>query len=240
MRTTAAPGAAPGASGAGTDPGDAAPPRAGGVLAVVARTAEVLAHPLLHPGLLAPWERDRLAGIRSPDRREDVLAARLLVRLCTAGHTGLPLEAVAPAQRCPGCGRAGHGRPYLPGRPDLGLSYSHADGLVAAAVGPGAVGIDVEPSTRRPGPLRQLRRLVPAPELREALDGPDPGPALLALWVRREARIKAGRADLPVRVWSDPERSATAAVAALPAVTPSVRALSGLHAPVPAGPRQPG
>ncbi|GLV86426.1 hypothetical protein Slala03_61150 [Streptomyces lavendulae subsp. lavendulae] len=183
-------------------------------IAVVATTREVLAHPALHEGLLAPWERRRLAGIRLPGRRDDVLAARLLVRLCVARHTGLSLRASAPAQLCPGCGGHGHGRPYLRGRPGVGLSLSHADGLVAAAVGPGAVGIDVESSARRPGPLRVLRRLLPEADLREAAARPDAGPALLRLWVREEARLKAGRPGLRLLEWQDHDRAAVAAVAA--------------------------
>ncbi|MFB0626335.1 4'-phosphopantetheinyl transferase superfamily protein [Streptomyces sp. AB3(2024)] len=198
-------------------------------IAVVATTREVLARPGLHEGLLAPWERRRLAGIRVPGRRDDVLAARLLVRLCVARHTGLTLHESAPAQLCPGCGRHGHGRPYLRVRPGLGVSMSHADGLVAAAVGPGAVGIDVEPSTRRPGPPRVLRRLLPEADLREAGAGPDPGPALLRLWVRAEALLKAGRRDLHVLEWQDHDRAAVAAVAATApiAVLPAGAALAG-------------
>ncbi|MFE9740662.1 4'-phosphopantetheinyl transferase family protein [Streptomyces sp. NPDC006477] len=183
-------------------------------LAVVATTREVLDHPELHEGLLAPYERRRLAAIRLPGRRDDVTAARLLVRLCVARHTGLPWDESAPAQLCPSCGRHGHGRPYLRGHPGVGISLSHADGLVAAAVGPGAVGIDVEPATRRPGPLRVLRRLLPEAEIREATAQPDPGPALLRLWIRAEARLKAGRNDLPLLEWTDHDRSAVAAVAA--------------------------
>ncbi|MFH9725596.1 4'-phosphopantetheinyl transferase family protein [Streptomyces sp. NPDC017254] len=182
-------------------------------LAVVATTREVLARPELHEGLLAPWERRRLAGIRLPSRRDDVVASRLLVRLCVARFTGLTPAESAPDQLCPDCGRHGHGRPYLRGRPGVGVSLSHADGLVAAAVGPGAVGIDVEPSTRRPGPLRVLRRLLPEADLDEAAALPDPGPALLRLWVRREARLKAGRDDLHLLEWTDHDRAAVAAVA---------------------------
>ncbi|MFJ1866040.1 4'-phosphopantetheinyl transferase family protein [Streptomyces sp. NPDC088097] len=191
---------------------DAGDPATG--LAVVATTREVLARPELHEGLLAPWELRRLDAIRVPSRREDVLAARLLLRSCVARHTGLPLHRSGPAQLCPGCGRHGHGRPYLPGLPGVGLSLSHADGVVAAAVGPGAIGIDVEPSTRRPGPLRVLRRLLPEADLREAGAQPDPGPALLRLWVREEALLKAGReTPLPLAEWSDHDRAAVAAVA---------------------------
>ncbi|KQX56288.1 MULTISPECIES: 4'-phosphopantetheinyl transferase superfamily protein [unclassified Streptomyces] len=183
------------------------------VLAVVATTAEVLARPELHEGLLAPWERRRLAGIRVPERRDDVVAARLLVRLCAARFTGLPPDGTDLAQLCPGCGRYGHGRPYLRDRPGAGVSLSHADGLVAAAVGPGAVGIDVEPAARRPGPLRVLRRLLPEAELTEASRQADPGPALLRLWVRGEALLKAGQDGLRLHEWTDHRRAAVVAVA---------------------------
>ncbi|NEB54798.1 4-phosphopantetheinyl transferase, partial [Streptomyces griseus] len=74
------PSRAPGS--AGVIPADA------GVFALVATTAEVLAHPELDERLLAPWERRRLAGIRVPGRRDDVVAARLLLRLCASRATG--------------------------------------------------------------------------------------------------------------------------------------------------------
>jgi 4'-phosphopantetheinyl transferase len=188
-------------------------------VAVVATTAEVLAHPDLHEGLLAPWERQRLAPIRLPGRRDDVLAARLLLRLCAARFTGRPPHESAPAQFCAECGRDGHGRPYLPDHPGVGVSLSHADGLVAAAVGPGAVGIDVEPSTRRPGPLSVLGRLLPEDDLREATARPDPGAALLRLWVRREAVLKAGQDGLRLLEWTDHRRAAVVTVASAAPVT---------------------
>ncbi|GGP75516.1 4'-phosphopantetheinyl transferase family protein [Streptomyces sindenensis] len=192
----------------------AGPGRVGaGAVALTATTAEVLDHPELDEGLLAPWERRRLAGIRVPSRRDDVLAARLLLRLCASRATGLPPRDVAPAQRCPGCGRDGHGRPYLPGHPGLGASFSHADGLTAAVVGPGPVGIDVEPLTRRPGPVSVLRRLLPPDEVDAACAEPDPGPALLRLWVRREALFKAGRDDVGLTEWTDRRRAAVVALA---------------------------
>ncbi|MEU2077240.1 4'-phosphopantetheinyl transferase superfamily protein [Streptomyces sp. NPDC013489] len=209
-------------------------------LAVVATTSEVLAHPDLDEALLAPWERRRLAGIRLPSRRDDVLAARLLLRLCVARATGLPPDTPALAQRCPGCGEHGHGRPYLRGRPGVGVSLSHADGLVAAAVGPGAIGIDVEPATRRPGPLHVLRRLLPDADVAEAAASPDAGAALLRLWVRAEARLKAGQVgetgwsgqtglsgqsrqsaqgDIRLLDWTDRPRAAVAAAACATRVT---------------------
>ncbi|MFG3101116.1 4-phosphopantetheinyl transferase [Streptomyces sp. NPDC048182] len=184
----------------------------------MATTAEVLAHPELDESVLHDWERRRLAAVRVPARRDDVVAARLLLRLCAARATGEPPGRHALVQFCPDCRRAGHGRPALRNRPDIGVSMSHADGLVAAAAGPGAVGIDVEPAGRRPRAAAVLRRMLP-----EAADG-DP----LAAWVRREARLKAGRPDGPVRVWTDAGRDATAAVAC----DGPVRCLPDFTAPV--------
>ncbi|MFF9498836.1 4'-phosphopantetheinyl transferase family protein [Streptomyces sp. NPDC014656] len=205
-----------------------------GAFAVVATTREVLDAPGLGPRLLAPWERRRLAAIRVPSRRDDVLAARLLLRLCAARLTGRSPEAAGIAQRCPDCGRDGHGRPYLPAHPGLGVSLSHADGLVAAAAGPGPVGVDVEPAARRPGPLPVLRRVLPGADLHEALAHPDPGPALLRAWVRAEARFKAGppppEAVHHLAEWTDHLRAAvTAAVAAgaPPALLPPSAVLGG-------------
>ncbi|MFJ4340770.1 4'-phosphopantetheinyl transferase family protein [Streptomyces sp. NPDC088915] len=217
------------------------------VLAVVATTGEVLARPELHEGLLAPWERRRLDRVRVPARRDDVLAARLLVRLCAARFTGLPLGASGPEQYCAACDRTGHGRPRLDdrtghgrprldGRPGLGVSLSHADGLVAAAVGPGPVGVDVEPATRRPGPPSVLRRLLPEADLREAAAHPDPGPELLRLWVRGEALFKAGGGTgLRLLERTDRRRGAVAAVAAEAPVT-AFSSLEGLLLPEGAGP----
>ncbi|MFB6841584.1 4'-phosphopantetheinyl transferase family protein [Streptomyces sp. NPDC056361] len=199
--------------------GSAAPGEGRPVSAALATTAEVLAHPELHEGLLAPWELRRLDPIRLPSRRDDVLAARLLLRLCVARFTGRPPHASAPAQSCAACGRDGHGRPFLPGRPGVGLSVSHADGLVAAAVGPGAVGVDVEPSARRPGPVSVLRRLLPEADVRAAAARPDPDAALLRLWVRHEALFKAGGPALRLLEWTDPHRAAVVAVAGTAPVT---------------------
>ncbi|WLQ40653.1 4'-phosphopantetheinyl transferase superfamily protein [Streptomyces laculatispora] len=205
------------------------PPRHDHVVAAVATTAEVLAHPELDADMLAPWERRRLTRIRVPARRDDVVAARLLLRLCASRFTGLAPDAHDLVQFCPECGQYEHGRPSLRDRPRTGVSMSHAHGLVAAAAGPGAVGIDVEPSTRRPGPVAVLRRMLPEADLEAAAASPDPGPELLRAWVRREALLKAGGGGLPLLVWADRRRGATAAVAStVPvAVLPGITAHGG-------------
>ncbi|WNI29226.1 4'-phosphopantetheinyl transferase superfamily protein [Streptomyces sp. ITFR-6] len=188
------------------------PPRHDHVVAAVATTAEVLAHPQLDADMLAPWEHRRLDRIRVPARRDDVVAARLLLRLCASRFTGRAPDAHELIQFCPECERYEHGRPSLRDSPRTGVSMSHAHGLVAAAAGPGAVGIDVEPSTRRPGPMAVLRRMLPEAGP-VAATSQDPGPGLLRAWVRREALLKAGGAGLPLLEWEDPGRGATAAVA---------------------------
>ncbi|PCG82582.1 4-phosphopantetheinyl transferase [Streptomyces sp. WZ.A104] len=232
---------------------DREPPDGRTALAVVATTAEVLDRPDLDEGLLAPWERRRLARVRVPSRRDDVLAARLLLRLCAARFTGRQPHELLPAQFCAACERYGHGRPYLRGHPDVGVSLSHADGLVAAAAGPGAVGVDVEPAARTVGPPPMLARLMSEAQLRAVGALPDPDRAVLRMWVRREALLKAGHpgagsaADVPHTVpdsgsragrpgglhvldWTDERRAAVATVAsAVPArrfsVTPTPSAL---------------
>ncbi|MFG2672160.1 4'-phosphopantetheinyl transferase family protein [Streptomyces sp. NPDC048445] len=203
------------------------PPPHDHVVAAVATTAEVLSHPDLDVDMLAPWEHRRLDRIRVPARRDDVVAARLLLRLCASRFTGRAPDAHELIQFCPECERYEHGRPSLRDSPRTGVSMSHAHGLVAAAAGPGAVGIDVEPSTRRPGPMAVLRRMLPEAELRAAAASQDPGPGLLRAWVRREALLKAGGARLPLLEWEDQGRGATAAVAS----AAPVDVLSGITAP---------
>ncbi|MFJ5846004.1 4'-phosphopantetheinyl transferase family protein [Streptomyces sp. NPDC092903] len=196
-------------------------------MAVLATTAEVLAHPELDADMLAPWEHRRLDRIRVPARRDDVVAARLLLRLCASRFTGRAPDAHELIQFCPECGRYEHGRPSLRDSPRTGVSMSHAHGLVAAAAGPGPVGIDVEPSARRPGPVSVLRRLLPEAGPEAADTSQDPGPGLLRAWVRREALLKAGDAALPLLEWEDPGRAATAAVAS----AAPVDVLPGIAAP---------
>lgn len=77
-----------------------------------------------------------------------------------------------------------HGKPYLPGS-DLRFSLSHADGLCAAVLSKGPIGLDVE----RVRPLRRalLPRFCTPDEI--ALCEKDPDLAV-KIWTRREARAK--------------------------------------------------
>ncbi|RAJ82397.1 MULTISPECIES: 4-phosphopantetheinyl transferase [unclassified Streptomyces] len=187
-----------------TDPSSPRPAE-GPTLVSIARTAEVLDAPSADARTLAGWERRRLALVRVPSRRDDVLAARLLLRWCVARVLGRPPDAVEVRQHCPDCRGTGHGRPFLPGQPGLGISMSHADGLVAAAVGPGPVGVDIERDDRVPPGRDVLLRHFPAA-------AHHPGADPLRQWVEAEARFKAGDTGQPVRSWYDVPRAACAAV----------------------------
>nr|WP_237419216.1 4'-phosphopantetheinyl transferase superfamily protein [Kitasatospora sp. SID7827] len=163
---------------------------------MLATTAEVLARPDADERLLADYERERLRRFLRPADRDDYLAAHLLVRYCAAALLGTDPAEVAFGQRCPGCGEATHGRPYLTDRPGTHLSLSHSGGVVAAAAGPVPVGVDVEhlgPRTSDPAALETV--LSPA-ERALVRAHPDPTTAFLRLWVRKEALIKLGRTSL--------------------------------------------
>lgn len=166
-----------------------------GPLAAVASTDEVLRHPLAGQHLLNAGERGRVARFHREGARRDFVAAHLLVRLCAGQLLGIAPTEVAFAQYCPACRGTDHGRPLLTDRPDVHLSLSHADGVVAAAAGHVPVGIDVERRARARG-TDVMQRVLTAAELDLVTAHSDPDYAFLRQWVRKEALIKVGRADL--------------------------------------------
>ncbi len=115
-------------------------------------------------------------------------ASSALARACVADLLQVRASSITLAQECPTCGGGDHGRPFVPGRPDVGVSWSHSrDHLVAAATF-GPCGIDVEGPLTGPPPRRALteaeRRWV------------DSGGDFIRLWTRKEALVKAGVAAL--------------------------------------------
>jgi 4'-phosphopantetheinyl transferase len=125
-------------------------------------------------------------------------AARALLRRLLAAVAG-PAAARAPL------GARERGQPYLVGRPDLEISLSHSDGLVAAAVhtGAGPVGVDIQ----APHPVgdRLVRRCCPrhAAELLR-LPSPDRDRELAWIWTVQESCAKATGAGLALRPWTIP------------------------------------
>ncbi|MFI6388489.1 4'-phosphopantetheinyl transferase family protein [Nonomuraea sp. NPDC050540] len=137
---------------------------------------------------LTDVERARSARfVHEADRRAFV-AAHLLVRLSAAACLDADPATLTLLQYCEIHGE-GHGRPYLKEFPGLGVSLSHTRGYVAAAAGPGKVGVDAERVP--PGAFdTTLAAQIAAPT--SITDNTE----LIRLWARKEALIKRGELSL--------------------------------------------
>ncbi len=163
-------------------------------LVAIAPTADVLDLVPDALDLLTDSERMRAARLRQEADRRDFVAAHVLVRLCAAYRFGLSLRTPL-GQRCPSCDGA-HGPAHLLERPQVGISLSHAAGVVGAAVAETPVAVDAEPLTAANG-LASLAAQIASPAEAVALTGQvDPEAALLLLWVRKEALVKLGHASI--------------------------------------------
>lgn len=133
--------------------------------------------------LLSRTELARAQAQSGPGRRRDFVAARVLARLMLqrwrSPHAGLAAMAdIVLEQTCNACGGP-HGRPadvY-----GLAVSWARSGGFVAAAVGEGPVGVDVEA-------LGSVRADAPIDRRAET--------ARLRGWVRGESIIKWGHGTL--------------------------------------------
>ena len=176
--------------------------------------------PDTHPGLVAlldDHERARMAAFRTPDDRRRYLAAHALARLVLAAHLGTDPARIAMDRTCR-CGEQ-HGKPTLAASPEApGFSLTHSGELVGVALGPGAVGLDVE-RQRRIG-VDGLADHVLSDAERGTL--PDEA-AILVTWTRKEALLKATGDGL-----SGPM---TAITLGSPLAEAHVRAWTGAHAP---------
>ncbi|MGW4471997.1 4'-phosphopantetheinyl transferase family protein [Nonomuraea sp. NPDC004354] len=142
-------------------------------------------------GWLTGAERERAARfVREADRRAFV-AAHLLVRHCAAAYLDLPPDRVTLLQHCDVHG-AGHGRPYLEGHPELGVSLSHTHGYVCAAVGEGKVGVDAERVADGPLDEALAGQALTGRERALVTGNAD----LIRIWARKEALVKRGELTL--------------------------------------------
>jgi 4'-phosphopantetheinyl transferase len=163
-------------------------------LATIASTAAVLDSVPDAVELLTDVERGRAARLRRVSDRDGFVAAHVLVRLCAAYLFGLPATTTLQ-QHCAACGGP-HGPAHLRELPEVGLSISHAEGVVAAAVAPVPVGVDVEPlASAAAAAESRVVAATPAERRRLARMG-DGGESFLMLWVRKEALVKLGRTTL--------------------------------------------
>ncbi|WP_172461763.1 4'-phosphopantetheinyl transferase family protein [Dyella jiangningensis] len=136
--------------------------------------------------LLSPAERQRSLRFRQPQHRDEYVIAHALWRIVLAemldtSPTHVPLASTS------------HGQPCLPGT-GYATSLSHSGGQVAIAVARTAcIGVDIERSPPRAG-MQDLLKVVCTPEESHALQCLPPSvrdDAMLALWTRKEAVLKA-------------------------------------------------
>jgi len=136
--------------------------------------------------LLDGAEQERVQRRQRVRDREDLALAYALHRLVLGGVLQRDAAQVVLS-------RDTLGRPWLPGD-QLQTSLSHADGFAAVAVGGrGPVGIDLE-LARRAADMHEIAERVCHPsEARALAELPQAqrAQALLALWVRKEALLKA-------------------------------------------------
>lgn len=149
------------------------------------------------PDVVVAWS----AG-RPSEALRDLLAGTVRERL-----TGLA-GPVRLSHLCPRCGSDRHGRPRLPGQPELGLSVAHAERVSAVAGVVGAqVGIDLESEDDpRFGSVASVL-------LHPRETGTDPR-LLARTWVRKESVLKA----LGTGLAADPRSVELGAPAAAPMV----------------------
>ncbi|CAN5569864.1 hypothetical protein BH10ACT10_BH10ACT10_15180 [soil metagenome] len=151
-----------------------------------------LTDPASYAGSRNGLERERRDRLQVADDRAAFTAAHLLVRACAGLLLGLAPETLVLEQECSTCGRAGHGRPSLAGRPEVYVSLSHTRGCVAALAAHAPCGIDVEAVHGGGIPRGSLTPRESA-WVREQRD---PALAFTRLWVRKEASVKAGHGNL--------------------------------------------
>jgi 4'-phosphopantetheinyl transferase len=157
-------------------------------------------------------------------RRMLRMQQRFLLRLLLGAYLGKAGRDV-PIRRGPA------GKPELSGSDAarLGFSLSHSGPWLAVAVTDGTpVGIDIEPSNRRPRWQRLARRYFPADEAQRlcAGDGDAGCRRFLAHWTAREALVKAAGRTLAgnvgrIGLTGDPGRGESLAPVRLPSDWPA-------------------
>lgn len=159
---------------------------------------------LMHTGDWSAWladalemlsgsEAQRVQRKRIPADRDALALAYALHRLLLGEMLGLDPSDVPLGRDQRGCPRVAARIAYT--------SLSHADGLIAVAMTTsGPVGVDIEPAARSSAML-EIAHCVCHPSESAALvalDGTHRNTALLALWVRKEALLKAAGVGLAI------------------------------------------
>ncbi|WP_201313971.1 4'-phosphopantetheinyl transferase superfamily protein [Dyella sp. EPa41] len=136
--------------------------------------------------VLSMPERERSHRFRQPQHRDEYVLAHAMWRLVLA-------EVLDVSPRDVSLASTSHGQPCLPGTGHA-TSISHSGGKIAVAVARGGcIGVDIEQSPPRMG-MQDLLKVVCTAEEAEALRSlPEAmrDDAMLALWTRKEALLKA-------------------------------------------------
>ena len=145
----------------------------------------------LRDELSAP-EQARFDAFHKQESAHGFLAARVLARRVAAAAAGVPEAEVVLGQVCMRCSAPGHGPPHVEGH-DIGLSWSHSGGYVAAAASArGQVGVDVEPRDRTTATPGLADSAFPELEAARIRESEDPRGEFLRLWTVKEAMVKLG------------------------------------------------
>ncbi len=160
---------------------------------------------------------------------------RATVREMLGARLGIAPDALEVSRRCRHCGHPTHGKPMLPGAPEVSFSLSHSGtiGVIAIAGDGLQVGVDIE-QVRPRSNLAGLAARTLGPE---ALAGWRAAPEteqlvrFLHAWTAKEAYLKAVGTGITVRLSEVPERPAGWSVAQFPVADGYVGALArGLSA----------
>lgn len=133
------------------------------------------------PDWVTAAEAGRLARL-SGEPRADFLTSRWLIRHALAAASGCEARHCSPADA----------RPRTSDQPPgWQLSISHSGGVAGCAVSAGtAIGLDIEPITRRPSWQKVVKRWF-SPQERAWLLAADDPEAFLRVWTLKEAWLKA-------------------------------------------------
>lgn len=170
---------------------------------------------LADPREWQPWLGEALTMLSAEEaervRRRRITGDREALAITYALHRLLLGRAMDLDPRDVPLFRDGEGCPRLEGDAAY-TSLSHADGLIAlAATTSGPVGVDIEPAARACVMEEIAGRVLQPGEAAELSALPEPvrGKALLELWVRKEAVLKAAGVGLavPMETFAAPEHA---------------------------------
>lgn len=189
---------------------------------------------LIETGEWLPWLGDASTMLSANEaarvRRQRMAADREALALAYALHRLLLGRALSRDPTDVPLVRDALGCPRVRGH-DICTSLSHAEGLIALAVATsGPVGVDIEPAARTavmPEIARQVYHYSEATAL-FVLGEPARNAALLAMWVRKEAVLKAAGVGLavPMETFAAPEHASLRLPATLCAEPIQVRMLA--------------